>query len=716
MESTCKYSVSKLNEVAFANLPLEVKISIKESGRPTPRLNISQTSTSKSRTFKREFKEELYEKIPWLCGCEQTNKIFCFPCLLFSREKGDPAWVKNGVCDLAHLTQKIKKHESSHGHISATLDFNLLGKVDVRQQLDSAYRQNIKKHNEQVTKNRYVLCKLIDCIKFCGAFELALRGHREDDDSLNPGIFKGLVNFSAELDSSLKEHLSTATVFKGTSKEIQNELLDCMLFVCQENIIEEIKTAQYVSLIADETSDISSVFQLVIVFRYVLANGQPVERFWKFDNPEGHDAKSIAKCISTSLDYVVQNPEKLVSQSYDGANVMSGHHAGVQTIVQQTYKHAFFVHCYAHQLNLIVAQATSQNQDVRIFFSDLSDITNFFSNSPQPQRVAVLDKIVGKRIPRASATRWNFKSRTVNTVFEYREELIECMEEIQSTSKQPTTIIKAGALARLLRDNKFIFWLSVFHRLMPHVDILYNQLQLPYTDAVRTKANVDHFVKAIDKERANMDKVTELVNQYPENAPKRSRREEDFYLSRTVAAKETCDIITTQIKTRFSFTTSCSAVSLFESQKFEEFEQKFPEKLLEDTVNVYSFLEKNRLKTELEIIYKRIDFRTMRGAVSLLQFFIENNLLSSFSESYKLLLIIATIPMTTAEAERCFSTLKRIKTFLRSTMCQERLTALAMLAVEKEMISNIHNFNERVIDVFVSRKDRRMDFVYKNCT
>lgn len=714
MESTCKYSVSNLKEVAFANLPIEVKVAIKESGRPTPRLNISQTSTSKSRTFKREFKEELYEKIPWLCGCEQTNKIFCFPCLLFSREKDDPAWVKNGVCDLAHLTQKIKKHESSHGHISATLDFNLLGKVDVRQQLDSAYRQNIKKHNEQVNKNRYILSKLIDCIKFCGAFELALRGHREDDDSLNPGIFKGLVNFSAELDSSLKEHLSTATVFKGTSKEIQNELLDCMLFVCQENIMEEIKTAHYISLIADETSDISSVFQLVIVFRYVLTNGQPVERFWKFDNPEGHDAESIAKCICTSLDYVVQNPEKLVSQSYDGANVMSGQHAGVQSIVQQTYKHAFFVHCYAHQLNLIVAQATSQNHDVRIFFSDLSEITNFFSNSPQ--RVAVLDKIVGKRIPRASATRWNFKSRTVNTVFEYREELIECMEEIQSTSKQPTTIIKAGALARLLRDNNFIFWISVFHRLMPHVDILYNQLQLTFTDAVRIKANVDHFVKAIDKERANIDKVTELVNQNQENAPKRSRREEDFYLSKTVAAKETCDIITTQIKTRFSFTTSCSAVSLFESQKFEEFEQMFPEKLLEDTVNVYSFLEKNRLKTELEIIYKRTDFRNMHGAVSLLQFFIENNLLSSFSESYKLLLIITTIPMTTTEAERCFSTLKRIKTFLRSTMCQERLTALAMLAIEKEMISNIHNFNERVIDVFVSRKDRRMDFVYKNCT
>ena len=78
MESTCKYSVSNLNEVAFANLPIEVKIAIKESGWPTPRLNISQTSTSKSRTFKREFKEELYEKIPWLCGYEQTNKKYCY--------------------------------------------------------------------------------------------------------------------------------------------------------------------------------------------------------------------------------------------------------------------------------------------------------------------------------------------------------------------------------------------------------------------------------------------------------------------------------------------------------------------------------------------------------------------------------------------------------------------------------------------------------------
>lgn len=100
---------------------------------------------------------------------------------------------------------------------------------------------------------------VIGCIVFCGALELALRGHRECDDSLNPGIFKEFVNYSAQLDTSLREHLISATVLKvGTSKEIQNELLDYILPTCQDNIMEEIKTAKYVSLIANKITDISS--------------------------------------------------------------------------------------------------------------------------------------------------------------------------------------------------------------------------------------------------------------------------------------------------------------------------------------------------------------------------------------------------------------------------------------------------------------------------
>ncbi|RXM32747.1 52 kDa repressor of the inhibitor of the protein kinase [Acipenser ruthenus] len=44
-----------------------------------------------------------------------------------------------------------------------------------------------------------------------------------------------------------------------------------------------------------------------------------------------------------------------------------------------------------------------------------------------------------------------------------------------------------------------------------------------------------------------------------------------------------------------------------------------------------------------------------------------------------LLKITATIPVTTASAERSFRCLRRLKSYLRSTMGQDRLSGLAML-------------------------------------
>jgi hypothetical protein len=67
----------------------------------------------------------------------------------------------------------------------------------------------------------------------------------------------------------------------------------------------------------------------------------------------------------------------------------------------------------------------------------------------------------------------------------------------------------------------------------------------------------------------------------------------------------------------------------------------------------------------------------------------------------------------TTQPERCFSTMKIIKIFLRSTMSAERLSALAMLSAEKNLLETSSNFNEKVTEAFVVRKERRMDFTYK---
>nr|CAH7756193.1 unnamed protein product [Callosobruchus chinensis] len=96
----------------------------------------------------------------------------------------------------------------------------------------------------------------------------------------------------------------------------------------------------------------------------------------------------------------------------------------------------------------------------------------------------------------------------------------------------------------------------------------------------------------------------------------------------------------------------------------------------------------------------------------LLVFISDNNLEKVLRETFKLLDIICTTPISTAESERRFSTLKRIKTFLRSTMTENRLNSLAVLSMEKKFVQSIPDFDNKVIAIF-SKKAMRMDFMYK---
>ncbi|XP_060855369.1 uncharacterized protein LOC132933049 [Metopolophium dirhodum] len=651
-------TVEHLLNIHFSSLPLEKNIEIKKEGRPMPNLNIIQIKKTKSREFKRSFNKDIYSKHDWLCGCSKTNRLFCFPCILFCRTSGDKNWSQNGINDLAHLNNKISTHIKSSLHLNAHLNLKLLGKQDIRQQLSNAFRLSIQKHNETVTNNRYILSKIIDCIKFCGAFELALRGHNEKSDSENPGIFRGLINFSSELDNTLKLHLEQSTVFKGLSKIIQNEMLECMLFVIRQNIKNEIKNADFFSVISDETTDVSAQFQMSIIFRYILSNGTPVERFWGFFNPSGHDAKSLSECIKYNLKEVTENHDKLISQSYDGAAVMSGRLSGVQKLIKDEYKNAHFVHCYAHQLNLILSQATMHNRDVRIFFSNLTDVTNFFL-------------ILRKELP-----------------FWIKLLTIESLDhQIQDGTSKAVLLI---LYTKILQKRKI--------------------------DSIEVKNAISRFEENIQKERQNFDNFqNEMPGEVTQCRPKR-KRDDDTLLSRICVAKEVCDILIVCVKDRFEYKAHLNASLLFMSTEFPLYEKSFPQTYVDETIEAYPFLNKSKLQTELELIYKRTDFRSVIGAVNLLQFIIDNNLEQIFSETFKLIRIIATIPMTSAEAERSFSTLKRIKTFLRNSMAEERLTALAMLSIEKKMVKQISNFNEEVIKVFMKKKDRRIDLEFKNIT
>lgn len=77
-----------------------------------------------------------------------------------------------------------------------------------------------------------------------------------------------------------------------------------------------------------------------------------------------------------------------------------------------------------------------------------------------------------------------------------------------------------------------------------------------------------------------------------------------------------------------------------------------------------------------------------------------------FPNIHTLLRLFATLPVTTASSERTFSTLRRLLTYLRSTMGQERLNGLTHLTANRDINIDIDSvINE------LSKKKRRLDFV-----
>lgn len=68
--------------------------------------------------------------------------------------------------------------------------------------------------------------------------------------------------------------------------------------------------------------------------------------------------------------------------------------------------------------------------------------------------------------------------------------------------------------------------------------------------------------------------------------------------------------------------------------------------------------------------------------------FLRNNLQDVFSESLALLKILITAPLATG----CFSTLYKIKAFLRNAMSQDRLNALDMLSIGKTLVRDMPDF------------------------
>lgn len=167
----------------------------------------------------------------------------------------------------------MESHAKSRNHISSALKLKLFGRVKIDEAFSQAAAIGVQRHNEQVVKNRDLLRKLIIAVLYLGQQEHAFCGHDESATSKNKGNFVQLLETFSEFDPALAEHLKASTIFKGTSKSIQNDIIDSIAPVVNNEIDEEIQSTDFFAIQADDTTDVSCKCQLSIILRYVNVSG-----------------------------------------------------------------------------------------------------------------------------------------------------------------------------------------------------------------------------------------------------------------------------------------------------------------------------------------------------------------------------------------------------------------------------------------------------------
>ena len=150
--------------------------------------------------------------------------------------------------------------------------------------------------------------------------------------------------------------------------------------------------------------------------------------------------------------------------------------------------------------------------------------------------------------------------------------------------------------------------------------------------------------------------------------------------------------------------------------KFESFKVSFPTQALANLMETYGhFFDADKLKIELQSFLNNAEINSTQKLCDELIFMNSSGLDGAMPQLYKLMSLIATIGTTSAGAERSFSCLKRIKTYTRNAMGQERLTNLAIILIEKKMLKSLKEdpvWYDQVTDIFAAQT-RRIDLIFK---
>eukprot|EP00795_Rhopilema_esculentum_P017430 gene17430-biopygen6363 len=676
----------------------------------------------------RAFTPLLYEKYPWIEYSQMEDAIFCFHCRNFSENRKDPAFVSQGLRNWKRCygtkvnDNKLLQHQTSHLHaqsVAAKAHYENVksGNFQTIATLHDAAYSKLVKDNRHYMR---VICEVLLLTaqrkiaqrETGGSFRVADINKEALDYGPSCGNFLAILGLLARHDPVVADKIRTGPKnAKYTHHSVQNAILDIMKDMVLEQIKSELNKAQYFTVLSDESKDRSKKEQLVVAVRYCYENAIH-EEFIGIAEAQSLDADGLSDTIIERLQRIEANMKACVGQGYDGASVVSGHLNGVQRKLplKTGAEMAYYVHCFCHRLNLVIVDVVKSISCVADMISLFRSLHSFLSSSTVHVRwVKVQEdhKVHVMEIGKVSDTRWSCQAKQFNVFWERLDILVEVLQDVIDTDTNPGRRTEAtGYLLQI--DRKFVRYLFAIRHVLNKAKFASDMLQKPSNDLSQAIDLIATLKDELD-DCQSRDKIQEFWDTAEEAADRLELPEEKRPPRKRATPASLREFVveaSSEPQVASGFDGYVQNVKEILNRTTAELCKRFDEKNIKIMKGITalapkskSYLDPTTLVNFAELFQSEIG--ALRSEIATFKYMLSRKeekhrpstllqleahlekLNEAFFELHRLVSIACTLPVSSAECERSFSSMRLIKSDLRSLMKDERLDSLMMLGIHR---------------------------------